>query len=175
MAIHNIVNTTHITAMNVDAFNLAAIAETDVDNGLFVVLDSIGLNDEGGYEYKVELASANSAEVYVVDAPEVGWDVEMQMHNDPRYFYTPAGKPMSIKYMNPKVDCIEEPATAFAAGTLPSTSTVGQYVPVAANGKLGAATSSAPQSGCYFRIEGFHYIGIGAEKVPTVILRCMAN
>lgn len=177
MAIHNIVNTTHITAMNVDAFNLAAVAQGDIDNGLFVVLDTFGLADGnavyGGYEYEVELASADSTEVYVVDTPEVGYDIEMQMYNDPRHFYNVAGKPMSIKLLNPKADCIEEPATAFASGTLPTTA--GQYVPLAANGKLGTPTANAPQSGCYFRIEGFHYIGIGAEKVPTVILRCMAN
>lgn len=179
MAIHNIVNTTHITAMNVDAFNLAAVAEGDIDNGLFVTLSGINAaattNAIQGYEYTVALAAQNASEIYVVDTPEVGYDIEMQMYNDPRHFYNVAGKPMSIKYMNPKVDCIEEPATAFAAGTLPAANTKGQYVAVSANGKLGAASAQAPQSGAYFRIEGFHYIGIGAEKVPTVILRCMAN
>lgn len=176
---HNIVNTTHVTAMNVDAYNLAAVAEVDIDNGLFVTLSGMNTaattNAIEGYEYNVALASANSTEVYVVDAPEVGWTLEQQQYSDPRYFYTPAGKPMSIKLLAPKADCIEEPATAFAAGALPAANTKGQYVPLAANGKLGAATSSAPQSGCYFRIEGFHSIAIGAEKVPTVVLRCMAN
>ena len=179
MANHNIVNTTHITAMNVDAYNLAAVCASDVDNGLFVTLSGINAaatsNEIQGYEYTVALAAQNASEIYVVDAPEVGWTLEMQMSNDPRAFYTPAGKPMSIKYMNPMVDCIEEPATAFAAGSLPAANTKGQYVAVSGSGKLGAASAQAPQSGAYFRIEGFHYIAIGGEKVATVVLRCMAN
>lgn len=176
---HNFVNTTHITAMNVDAYNLAAVAAVDVDNGLFVTLSGINAaattNAIQGYEYTVALAAEAASEIYVVDAPEVGWDIEMQSYDDPRYFYTPAGKPMSIKYMNPKVDCIEEPATAFAAGTLPAANTKGQFVAVSGSGKLGAASAQAPDSGAYFRIEGFHSVAIGGTAVPTVVLRCMAN
>ena len=102
-------------------------------------------------------------------------DVESQLFSDPRYFYNPKGKAFSIKHITPKIDVLEYEKTSFASGTLPVAANLGQYVQAAANGKLGAPAAQAPNSGSYFRIEGFHKFIIGDVEVPSVLLRAMVN
>lgn len=171
---HGIVNTAHCSCWDVDALNLAAInATTDTDNGALVTLGEMRLNDNGGFEYNVELAAKDATNVWLVATPEVGYSLDMQIHDDIRYFYNEAGKPMSIKGLIPGVDCIEVDAMAFTDGSLPTA--VGQYCGVEAQGKFATANASAPATGAYFRIEGFHTITCGPDEVQTVILRCMKN
>lgn len=165
---HSIVNTTHCAAWDVDALNCVGIAEVDIDNGRFVVLNGMNVDEDGmikGYEYFVGLADGSDTDIYIVDTPEVGGTVEMQMMSDPRYFYNEAGKPMSLKKVLP-YDCIEVDATCFAGGTLPE---VEATVGVVANGLLGESEDDV-----VFRVEGIHSIDCGQELVPTAVLRRMA-
>lgn len=175
---HAIVNTTKICAWDVDALNLCGIAEVDLDNGALVTLSNITKDTVSGaiegYQYAVAPATASSKGVWVVDTPEVGATLEDAYLADPRYFYNKAGKPMSLRYLMPMVDCIEVDARCFASGVLPTNAAIGQFVGTAASGKLGAPQSSAPAS-AYFRVEGLHTIDVGQELVPTVVLRCMDN
>ena len=177
MAFHGIVNTTHMACWNIDALNETGVyATSDLDNGTLVVLKNIDKTDEGnvtGYQYVVEPAGAAATNLFIVATPEVGRTLEMQIHDDIRYFYNEAGKPMDIKGIVAGMDCVEVDAMAFTGGTLPTTA--GQYCGVAANGKFAAATAAAPASGAYFRIEGFGSIECGADIVKTAILRCMKN
>lgn len=177
MALHGIVNTTHMACWNIDALNETGVYATgDLDNGTLVTLDKIAKTADGvvtGYQYEVKPAAANAVNVFLVATPEVGRTLEMQIHDDIRYFYNEAGKPMDIKGIVAGMDCIEVDAMAFTGGTLPTTA--GQYCGVAANGKFAAAQSGAPASGAYFRIEGFGSIECGADVVKTAILRCMKN
>lgn len=179
MALHGIVNTTHMACWNIDALNETGVyATADLDNGTLVTLDKIAKTDDGditGYQYEVKPAAANAVNVFLVATPEVGRTLEMQIHDDIRYFYNEAGKPMDIKGIVAGMDCIEVDAMAFTGGTLPAKANVGQYCGVAANGKFAAPTASAPASGAYFRVEGLHSIECGADVVPTVVLRCMKN
>lgn len=176
MANHGIVNTTNMMCWDVDALNMVGVyATADIDNGTLVTLTKIAKTDAGditGYQYEVAPAAANSVNVWLVATPEVGKTLDMQIHDDIRYFYNKAGLPMDIKGIVAGFDCIEVDATAFAAGALP---TVGQFCGVAANGKFAAGAASAPAAGAYFRVEGLHTITCGADEVKTAVLRCMKN
>lgn len=176
---HGIVNTASMSCWDVDALNIAGVYATgDIDNGTLVTLEKISKVDSTGavtgFEYVVKPADAEATNVWLVATPEVGYSLEMQIHDDIRYFYNEAGKPMSLKGFIPGIDCYEVDAVAFG-GTLPLVANVGQYYPVAAGGKLGTAVSEAPATGSYFRLEGFHTITCGADEVPTAIMRCMKN
>lgn len=166
------------TAWDVDSNKLVGIATTDMDNGTFVTLTSMNVDTNkniNGFEYKVAAATAASTSVWVVRTPEAGTDMlEVQLYDDPRYFYNKAGKPMSLAYMNPHVDHIEVDANCFTANFDPATVTAATMAQLDTNGKL-KAVSAAPASGAYFTIVGKHSIAVGQELVPTWVLRCERN
>lgn len=166
------------TAWDVDSNKLVGIATTDMDNGTFVVLGTMNVDAQkniNGFEYNVTAATAASTSVWVVRTPEAGTDMlEVQLYDDPRYFYNKAGKPMSLAYMNPHVDHIEVDANCFAANFDPATVTAATMAQLDTNGKL-KAVSAAPASGAYFTIVGKHSIAVGQELVPTWVLRCERN
>ena len=178
MALHTICNTTNMMCWDVDALNMVGInATTDIDNGTLVTLTKIAKTDAGditGYQYEVAPATANSVNVWLVATPEIGKTLEMQVHDDIRYFYNKAGLPMDIKGIVAGFDCFEVDATAFANGTLPTNSQIGQFCAVANNGKF-AAPAASVASGATFRVEGLHTITCGADEVKTAVLRCMKN
>ena len=178
MALHGIVNTTAMMCTNVDALNMVGInATTDIDNGTLVTLTKIAKTEAGditGYQYEVAPAAANAVNVWLVATPEIGKTLEMQVHDDIRYFYNKAGLPMDIKGIVAGFDCFEVDATAFANGTLPTNSQIGQFCAVATNGKF-AAPAASVASGATFRVEGLHTITCGADEVKTAVLRCMKN
>lgn len=173
---HGYINTTHCSCWDIDAYNCAGIATTDIDNGVLVTLGTINRDTTTlkvkGYEFNVTPAGATSTSVWVVDSPEVGTTLEMQLLADPRNFYNPAGVPMSIKYLTPKVDCIEVTAECFTDKTLPTSAKT--FVEIGAGGKLTAA-ASAPASGAYFSLVGLKTITFGMEEVPTAVLRIERN
>ena len=174
--IHGYVNTMRASCENVDAFNRVGIYSTgDLDNGVFVTLTGINKGADNavkGFEYNVALASDASSGVWLVATPEVGTTLEQQMMSDPRYFYNAKGRPMSLKFLNPKTDIIEVDANCFASKTLPNTE---GYVTIGANGKL-VASASAPAAGkTYFSVVGFNTVAVGMEQMKTVLLQCEAN
>ena len=158
---HAIFNGTHCAFWDVDAYNLVVIAATDIDNATFLTLGDIKLKDStGGYEFTVTAAAAGDTGDLIAGTPAVGYGVEAQIFDDPRYFTNEAGKPISVKRLV-KGDAIEVDLTAFTAD--PTTST---YAKVGANGKItGSATTSDP-----FKILGTHTIDVGGELVKTWIL-----
>lgn len=166
------------TAWDVDSNKLVGIATTDMDNGTFVTLTSMNVDAQkniNGFEYNVAAAGATSTSVWVVRTPEAGTDMlEVQLYDDPRYFYNKAGKPMSLAYMNPHVDHIEVDANCFTASFDPATVTAATMAQLDTNGKL-KAVSVAPASGAYFTIVGKHSFAVGQELVPTWVLRCERN
>ena len=176
--VHGYVSTMRASCENVDAFNRVGIYSTgDLDNGVFVTLTGInkGSSDKvvKGFEYTVAPATSTSYGVWLVATPEVGTTLEQQMMSDPRYFYNAKGRPMSLKFLNPKTDIIEVDANCFASKTLPNTE---GYVTIGANGKL-VASASAPEGGgkTYFSVVGFNTVAVGMEQMKTVLLQCEAN
>ena len=176
--VHGYVSTMRASCENVDAFNRVGIYSTgDLDNGVFVTLTGInkGSSDKvvKGFEYTVAPATTTSSGVWLVATPEVGTTLEQQMMSDPRYFYNVQGRPMSLKFLNPKTDIIEVDANCFASKTLPNTE---GYVTIGANGKL-VASASAPEGGgkTYFSVVGFNTVAVGMEQMKTVLLQCEAN
>lgn len=178
MAFHGIVNTTNMMCWDVDALNMVGIyATADLDNGTLVTLDKIAKTEDGditGYQYEIKPAAANAVNVWLVATPEVGKTLDMQIHDDIRYFYNKAGLPMDIKGVVAGFDCYEVDANAFANGTLPTKAQIGQLCGVAEGGKL-AAPAATVASGATFRVEGLHSITCGADEVKTAVLRCMKN
>ena len=177
--VHGYVSTMRASCENVDAFNRVGIYSTgDLDNGVFVTLTGInkGSSDKvvKGFEYTVAPASDASSGVWLVATPEVGTTLEQQMMSDPRYFYNVQGRPMSLKFLNPKTDIIEVDAHCFASGSLPTT-TEG-FVTIGEGGKLVAA-GSAPVGGgkTYFSVVGFNTVAVGMEQMKTVLLQCEDN
>ena len=174
--VHGYVSTMRCTCENVDAFNRVGIYSTgDLDNGVFVTLTGINKGSDGavkGFEYNVAPASATSYGVWLVNTPEVGTTLEQQMMSDPRYFYNVQGRPMSLKFLNPKTDIIEVDANCFVSGALPTTE---GYVTIGTNGKLVAANSAPAAGKTYFSVVGFNTVAVGMEQMKTVLLQCEAN
>ena len=173
---HAYVSTMRCACENVDAFNRVGIyADGDLDNGVFVTLTGINKGSDRvvkGFEYTVAPASATSYGVWLVNTPEVGTTLEQQMMSDPRYFYNAKGRPMSLKFLNPKTDIIEVDAHCFASGSLPTTE---GYATIGTGGKLVAA-GAAPEAGkTYFSVVGFNTVAVGMEQMKTVLLQCEAN
>ena len=159
-----------------DAINCAGICKTnDLDNGQFVIRGALGLKADGGYEFDCTLPAANATDLWLVETPPVGTTIEMQLMDDPRYFYNPKGKPLSIKGLTAGRTFIEVPASAFATGKDPKTVAGATVVSVGTDGRLVAATGAAPTAGTYFTIEAEHTTDIGIEAVPTWILKCARN
>lgn len=158
-----------------DAINCAGIATVDLDNGQFVTRGALGLKTNGGYEFTCALPGANATDLWLVEKPAVGNTIEQQEMSDPRYFYNPKGTAFSIKGLTAGRTFIEVPASAFASGKDPKTITGATVASVDTNGRLVAATGSAPAAGTYFTIEATHTVDIGIEAVPTWILKCARN
>ena len=174
--VHGYVSTMRASCENVDAFNRVGIYSTgDLDNGVFVTLTGINKGSDGavkGFEYNVAPASATSYGVWLVNTPEVGTTLEQQMLSDPRYFYNAKGRPMSLKFLNPKTDIIEVDANCFASKALPTTE---GYVTIGEGGKLVAAGSAPAAGKTYFSVVGFNTVAVGMEQMKTVLLQCEAN
>ena len=109
----------------------------------------------------------------MVNTPEVGTTLEQQMMSDPRYFYNAKGRPMSLKFLNPKTDIIEVDAHCFASGSLPTTEQ--GFATIGAGGKLVAATVAPAAGKTYFSVVGFNTVAVGMEQMKTVLLQCEAN
>lgn len=174
--VHGYVSTMRASCENVDAFNRVGIYSTgDLDNGVFVTLTGINKGVDGavkGFEYNVAPASATSYGVWLVNTPEVGTTLEQQMMSDPRYFYNAKGRPMSLKFLNPKTDIIEVDANCFASKALPTTE---GYVTIGEGGKLVAAGSAPAAGQTYFSVVCFNTVAVGMEQMKTVLLQCEAN
>ena len=173
---HGYVSTMRCACENVDAFNRVGIYSTgDLDNGVFVTLTGINKGNDKvvkGFEYTVAPASATSYGVWLVATPEVGTTLEQQMMSDPRYFYNAKGRPMSLKFLNPKTDIIEVDANCFASGALPTNE---GYATIGTNGKLVAAGAAPGAGKTYFSVVGFNTVAVGMEQMKTVLLQCEAN
>ena len=175
--VHGYVSTMRASCENVDAFNRVGIYSTgDLDNGVFVTLTGINKgtgNAVKGFEYSVAPATSTSSGVWLVATPEVGTTLEQQMMSDPRYFYNVQGRPMSLKFLNPKTDIIEVDAHCFASGSLPTTEQ--GFATIGAGGKLVASGSAAEAGKTYFSVVGFNTVAVGMEQMKTVLLQCEAN
>lgn len=165
MANHGVFIGTHCAFWDVDSKNLVGIAATDMDNGNFVALGDI-VNTNGVIDEYVFNVTAGSTGDYVIGTPPVGYDFEMQLYDDPRYFYNKAGLPMSVKHLEIG-DYIEVSDACFSTVPTLGTSTVATV----SSGKLVAAASgnSAP-----FKILGQKNIDIGGEAVRTWVLMKIA-
>lgn len=173
---HSYVSTMRCACENVDAFNRVGIySDGDLDNGVFVTLTGINKGSDKvvkGFEYTVAPATSTSYGVWMVNTPEVGTTLEQQMMSDPRYFYNAKGRPMSLKFLNPKTDIIEVDAHCFASGNLPTTE---GYATIGTGGKLVASASAADAGKTYFSVVGFNTVAVGMEQMKTVLLQCEAN
>ena len=162
---HGVFVGTHCAFWDVDSKNLVGIAATDMDNGNFVTLGDI-LNTNGVVDEYVFSVTAGSTGDYVIGTPPVGYDLDMQLFDDPRYFYNKAGLPMSVK-RHDIGDCIEVSDACFS--TVPTLGT--SKVATVAAGKLVAAASGANAP---FKILGQKTMDIGGDSIRTWVLMKVA-
>lgn len=162
---HGVFIGTHCTFWDCDSKNLVGIAATDMDNGNFVALGDI-LNTNGVVDEYVFTVTAGSTGDYVIGTPPVGYDLDMQLFDDPRYFYNKAGLPMSVKRLDIG-DCIEVSDACFSTVPTLGTSTVATV----SSGKLVAAASG---SGAPFKILGQKTMDIGGDSIRTWVLMKVA-
>ena len=123
------------------------------------------VNTNGVIDEYVFNVTAGSTGDYIIGTPPVGYDFEMQLYDDPRYFYNKAGIPMSVKHLEIG-DCIEVSDACFSTVPTLGTSTVAT---VAAGKLVAAASGTAP-----FKILGQKSIDIGGEAVRTWVLMKVA-
>lgn len=158
---HGFIIGTHCAFWDVDSKNFVGIdASHDIDNGTFVNLGDI-LNTNGVIDEYVFAVSAGNNSDFVVATPPVGDDFEMQLFEDPRYFYNKMGRPMSVKHLEVG-DCIEVDANCFSTAPTTGTST---YASVS-SGKLVAGTTNTDP----FKILGEHNVDIGGTSAKTWVL-----
>ena len=158
---HGLFIGTHCAFWDVDSLNFVGIdASHDLDNGTFVTLGNI-MNTTGVIDEYVFAVAAGNGSDYVVATPPVGDDLEMQLFDDPRYFYNKQGKPMSVKHLQVG-DCIEVDENCFSTAPTTGTST---YASVS-SGKLVAGTTNTDP----FKILGEHNVDIGGSSVTTWVL-----
>ena len=133
----------------------------EIDNEGNYILGNI-VNTNGVIDEYVFNVTAGSTGDYVIGTPPVGYDFEMQLYDDPRYFYNKKGLPMSVKHLEIG-DCIEVTNECFSTAPTLGTSTVASV----SSGKLVAAASGADAP---FKILGQKHIDIGGEAVITWVL-----
>lgn len=179
---HAVVNMMHSVCWDVDAYNIAGICESDVDNGTLLSIGSIttstgtAAGSVTGFQYNVVLPAANATGLWIAKTPIPGTYSGLDAHifSDPRYFYNEAGEPISLGYLQAGVDVIEVTPEAFASGSAPSDQPTYTYISVNTSGKLVIA-QSAPASGTYFELLGSHYIDCGQDIVTSYVLKCARN
>lgn len=162
---HGLFIGTHCAFWDVDSLNFVGIdASHDLDNGTFVALGDIFKTSNVIDEYVFAVSAASAAD-YVVATPPVGSGVEMQLFDDPRYFYNKQGEPMSVKQLVIG-DCIEVSEACFSTAPTAGTST---YAGVT-SGKLVAGTTTTDP----FKILGKKSVDIGGESITTWVLMKVA-
>ena len=158
---HGLIIGTHCAFWDVDSKNFVGIcAGSNLDNGTFVDLGAILNTDDILDEYVFAVTAGNGSD-FVVATPPVGYSLEMQLFEDPRYFYNEQGKPMSVKHLEVG-DCIEVDENCFSTAPTTGTST---YASVS-SGKLVAGTTNTDP----FKILAEHSVDIGGVAVPTWVL-----
>ena len=179
---HAVVNLMHCAAWDVDAYNIAGVCESDVDNGTLLSVGGITTSTSTAagavtdFQYSVAAPSANATGLWIAKTPVPGTYTGLDAHvfADPRYFYNEAGQPISLAYLVPGVDVIEVTGAAFASGSAPTDQPTYTFASVNTSGKLVIA-QSAPASGTYFALLGTHYIDCGQDIVTTYVLKCVRN
>lgn len=159
---HIIFNGTHCAFWDVDAYNLVGIASADIDNGTFLTLGDMKLKTDGGYEFTV---SAGQNADLIAGTPAIGYGIDAQIYDDPRYFTNEAGKPISVKRLV-KGDCVELTIGAFTADPAAN-----GYAKVVADGKLTAQSSNSDAD---YQIVATHNFDCGGELVKSWILMKLA-
>lgn len=177
---------THITAMDVDAYNRVGVAETDIPNGTALVCGVCSTDADKKHVFKVTPAKAVAKDLWMAYSPEVvtnGVDGEYikDVFKDPRKFTNIAGKVFDIFKPVAGVDLIQVSKEFFDEGKDPKTVGNATYVEIQADGKFDAVASATPSfAGLQFRIVQTEPIiigngTIGGEAVDAWILECTIN
>lgn len=178
---HAVVNLMHCAAWDVDAYNIAGICASDVDNGTLLSVDNnttstkTAAGNVTGFQYTVTVPSADATGLWIAKTPVPGTFTGLDAHvySDPRYFYNEAGQPISLAYLVPGVDVIEVTAAAFQAKNAPSDQPTYTYATVNTFGEL--VIAEAVGNGTTFALLGTHYIDCGQDIVTSYVLKCIKN
>lgn len=177
---------THITAMDVDAYNRVGIATEDVPNGTPLVCGVCSDEDGDKHVFNVTKANAVVKNVWLAYSPEVVVNAigNYQIKGvivDPREFTNVKGVPFDMFRPNPGVDLIQVTKEFFADQKDPKTVSSATYAEIQSDGTIDAvASATASFTGLQFKIVQTEPIiigtaGIGGEAVDAWILECTNN
>lgn len=177
---------THITAMDVDAYNRVGIAATDIPNGTPLVCGVCSTDADKKHVFSVTAAAAVAKNLWMAYSPEVIQnDVDGQaikgVFVDPRNFTNVAKRPFDMFKPVAGVDLIQVTKEFFDDKKDPKTVAGATYVEIQAGGKFDAVTEATNDfQGLQFRIVQTEPIiigngAIGGEAVDAWILECTNN
>lgn len=104
MAAHGVFLASRMQSQNIDALNRNAIAESNVDNGMAVVLGDLSESDDKSQVFKATFpTAATQLGIWIVDEPhepivkdELGGEYSVGIR-DPRKFFIPAGQVFAVR------------------------------------------------------------------------------
>jgi len=178
MAAHGVFIASRMQSQNVDALNRNAVSESNLDNGMAVVLGALSSATDKSQVFVATLpAGATAKGLWIVDEPaeanaydELGGEYSVGI-KDPRKFYIPAGKVFAVR--KPEVGDIFKISANMVSGT------ADDYINVANTGKY--AFANAQGTGFAAKVIENSYISIGvisadlSQRIDAYLVEVLAN
>jgi len=178
MAEHGVFIASRMQSQNVDALNRNAVSESNLDNGMAVILGELSNETDKSQVFVATLPTDATAKgLWIVDEPakpnaydELGGEYSVGI-KDPRKFYIPAGKVFAVR--KPQVGDIFKISANMISGDANS------YINVANTGKY--AFAEAQGTGFVAKIIENSYISIGvvsadlSQRVDAYLVEVLAN
>lgn len=178
MATHGVFLASRMQSQNIDALNRNAVAESDIDNGMAVILGELSENNGESQVFKAALPTdATQVGIWIVDEPiktlvqdELGGEYSVGI-KDPRKYFTPAGKVFAVR--KPQIGDIFKISADMVDGE------VQNYININNKGKYSFA--EAQGTGFAGKIIENSYFSIGmispdlSQRVDAYLVEVVAN
>lgn len=178
MATHGVFVASRMQSQNVDALNRNAVAESDLDNGMAVILGELSEDADKSQVFKATLPTgATDKGVWIVDEPakpnaydELGGEYSVGI-KDPRKFYIPAGKVFAVR--KPQVGDI------FKISADMISESANNFINVTSTGKYAFAESQG--TGFAAKVIENSYFSIGvvsadlSQRIDAYLVEVLAN
>lgn len=178
MATHGVFIASRMQSQNVDALNRNAVSESNLDNGMAVVLGALSNEADKSQVFVATLPTGATAKgLWIVDEPaephaydELGEEYSVGA-KDPRKFYIPAGKVFAVR--KPQVGDIFKISADMISGE------ANNFINVANTGKY--AFAEAQGTGFAAKVIENSYISIGvvstdlSQRIDAYLIEVLAN
>lgn len=178
MATHGVFIASRMQSQNIDALNRNAVATSNLDNGMAVVLGDLSTETDKSQVFKASLpAGATDKGLWIVDEPaepnaydELGGEYAVDI-KDPRKFYIPKGKVFAVR--KPQVGDIFKISADMISGD------AADYINVANTGKY--VFAEAQGTGFAAKVIENSYFSIGvvstdlSQRIDAYLVEVLAN